>query len=118
MVHDVDQILIEQPGVDSVDDTAKADRTIPGREMTVVIHGQCCHPIPGLQANCSESLRQSARIACNSCPIGPLNRAIGPACQNLAIAALARGMINQVRNPQRPILHSSQHGSSHLALFV
>jgi hypothetical protein len=32
------------------------------------------------------------------------------------VAIFARGMVDQVRDPQLPILHSSQHHSLHIRL--
>ena len=100
MIHDVDQVFIEEPRVDGVDHAAKADRAIPGGQMPVMVHGQRRHPVSRFQPHRRKTLRQPPGIVRNTRPAGALQRAIGPARNDLASAAFARGVVDQVRDPQ------------------
>ena len=109
VVHDVDQVLVEQPHVDRVDDSAKANCAIPSRQMPVMVHCKGCDPITFLQAEPGKCLRQLACFSRNGRPICSFDATVCPASDDFPRAVFARCIIDQMRNPKIPILHGALH---------
>ncbi len=105
MVHDVDQIFVEQPDVDCMDHPAAAYGAIPGGKVAVVVHGEGRHPVAGFQPKADKSLRHPPGFARDARPVGSFDPAIGPARDDLARAMLARGIVDDVADAQVPVLH-------------
>ncbi len=45
VVEDVDELLLEQPRIDGVDDAPHADRAVPGDHVPAMVHRQRRHPV-------------------------------------------------------------------------
>ena len=75
----------------------------------MMVHREGRDAVAGLHTPFVESLGQFAGFSCHAGLACPFNTSICPARQNFAIAVLTRGIIDQVGNPQIPILHLSQH---------
>ena len=99
VVHDVDQVFIEQPDIYGVDDPAKTDRAIPCGEVTVVVHCKSRNAVTFLQAHSGKSLRQFPRFARDPGPVAAFNAAVGPARHDLARAMFARRIVDQMGDP-------------------
>ena len=109
MVHDVDQVFVEQPHINGVNNTAKANRAIPSRQMPMMVHCKGGNAIALLKAKTRKGLRQLTRLCRYTCPVGPLHRPIGPTGNDFARTMLARRVVNQMGNAKVPILHGAAH---------
>ena len=109
MVHDVDQVFVEQPHINGVNNPAKTNCAIPSSQMPMMVHRKCGDAIALLQAKTGKGLRQLTRLCRDPCPVGPLHRPIGPTGNDFARTMLARRVINQMGNAKIPILHGAAH---------
>ncbi len=57
MIADIDELFVEQTRVNGVDNPAHPDHTVPGREVTAMVHGQGGDPITGVHAHGNKRLR-------------------------------------------------------------
>jgi hypothetical protein len=57
MVHDVDEIFIEQPDVYGMDYSAEPDGTIPRRKVAMMVHSKGCNPVSFLKTKSGKCLR-------------------------------------------------------------
>ena len=96
-----------------MNDPAEPDRPVPGGQVAMVVHRESGDTVTRLQAPCHERLRQLARVAGDTSPIGTFDTAVTPARDDLATTTLTLGVVNQVRHPQRPILHATQLPRQH-----
>ena len=81
-----------------------------------VIHGQGSDSVACLDADFFERLPQLSGVSCDLSPAGAGDRPVRPGRDDLAVAMLALGMIDELRDAQRPVLHCSKlHGLSPLA---
>ena len=109
MVHDVDQVFVEQPHIDRVDHSTKADSAIPSRQMPMMVHGKSGNPVALLQAQTRKGLRQFARFGGDARPVCAFNIAVGPTRHDFARAMFAGCVVDQTRNAKIPILHGAVH---------
>ncbi len=94
VVHDVDQVFVEQPDVDGMNDAAKTNGPIPSGKVPMVVHGKGCDPVPFLQAKASKGLRQLTGFGRDTRPACPFKSAISPTRYDFARAMLSRCIIN------------------------
>ena len=109
VIGDVDELIVEQAGIDGMDDPAHADRAIPADEMAAVVHRQRCDAVPLPDPEPLQRARKLARIAGDTRPVRPRFVAGRPARDDLALAMLALRMIQKPHYAKWPILHSADH---------
>src|SRR3546814_17046829 len=91
MVGYINQLVVEQPRIDRVDDPAHADRPIPGGEVMAVVHRQRRDPLAGLAAQPFKRLGELPRIGSDPGPTGPAHASVGPARHHFAMRLFERG---------------------------
>jgi hypothetical protein len=73
-----------------------------------MVHRQRRDPVARFDPEPFERLRHPPRVVRDLAPVGSGGRAVGPGGDDLALAMLALGMVDQPHHPQRPVLHRSQ----------
>jgi hypothetical protein len=113
VIDDIGQLIIEQPGVEGMDDAAHTGRAEPCGEVAAMVHRQRRDPVPFAYAQPFERLCHAPRIMGDFDPIDP-DDAVGPGRDDFAVAMLSLSVIDQLLDPERPVLHRPQsfHASS------
>ncbi|MGY4409885.1 hypothetical protein ACVWW4_001621 [Bradyrhizobium sp. LB7.1] len=112
VVDDVDELFGKQPRVDGVQHVAHARRGIEHLEVTVRIPRQCTDAVAGLHAEPLQRQRHAldARMGVR---IGvTMNVALDLARDDLGLAVIIRGILDQAADQKRHVHHQSLHRSS------
>ena len=108
VIHDVVELLVEQPGIGGVQNAAHADDAEPCGQVTVVVHRERRDAIPRSNTHSFERLGHAPGIVGEALPVGPDGATVGARGNNLPRAMLTFRMIHQPHDPQRPVLHRAQ----------
>src|SRR5438034_5782063 len=103
MIDDESLLVIEEARIEQVKNSAGPGDTIPGYELALMVHRQYGDAVARPDAEPFERARRPPRIHRNSRPARAADAAIGPPRDNLPSAMLPLGMIDQVRDAQRPV---------------
>ena len=109
MVDDVAELLGEQPRVQGVADRADAHDAVPGLDMAGGVPGQGCAAVARLYPQGLQRVRQPLRPAVNLGVGRPDDRAFDGAADDLSVAMPVLGVVQDLVDRQRPVLHQAQH---------
>jgi hypothetical protein len=112
MIGDVGDLLGKEPRIDGVIDGADAGDAVPGFEMPPGVPGERRDAVAELDAFLLEPLRDLEGTLAHLAVIGAVDRALDGARDDLAIAMLSGGVVDDLMAQQRPILHQSKHWAS------
>ena len=110
VVDDVDDLLGEEPRVDGVADRAHAGDAVIELEMAVAVPGQGADAVARLDAEGEQGfghlLRPGSGIA-----IGvAVDIALDPPRHDLGVAVVQGGVLDELLDQQRAVLHQAEHG--------
>ena len=78
--------------------------------MTRRIPGQGRHPVTGLDPHAKERIGHALGPVMNLSIVGADNRPLNRARNDLAVGVPLLGMVQQLIDGQRPVLHQTKHG--------
>ena len=79
MIGDIDQLFVEQPWIDRVEDTANANRAVPADQMAAVVHCKGRDAVTRFYSRRAQSLCHPERIPADTRPVRARFAAICPA---------------------------------------
>jgi len=109
MVHDVDQLIGEQAGIDGVQDHAGAGGGVINLQMTMRVPADGPDPIAGLRAERDEPMSQLLGAAIDFGVIGPMNVLLDGPSDDLALGMILSRIADQRRDQQRHLHHQPTH---------
>ena len=77
VVDDIFELVVEQPRIERVEDSAHSDHAKPGGQVTVVIHRQRADAVTRANSGPLQRLRHSASVMRDADPVRANDRAIG-----------------------------------------
>ena len=110
MIDDPHDLVGEQPRIDGVIDRADAEDAVPGLQVTPGVPGQRRHPVAELDAVLFQPLRHFLGALADLGVIGLDDRPLDRARNDLALAVIFGGMVDDAMEQQRPVLHQAEHG--------
>jgi hypothetical protein len=120
VVDDVDELLGKKPGIDGVEHVAHSWRRVEHLEMTVGIPRQRSDPVAFPHAEPLQGQRHplDARMRVRICIA--MNVTLDLACNDLRLAVIVGGILNQAADQERHVHHQSLHRflRGHEALWV
>ena len=112
MVGNVGKLFREEARIERVIDGAHAGDAVPGFDMAIGIQRQCADAVAQLDTALFECRGDAARPRRDLAPIGPVQGAVGQVADHLALGVINFGVIHDLMDQKRPILHQAQHGQS------
>ncbi len=109
VVDDPRHLVGVQARVDRVQHAARAADAEVHLHVAVAVPGQRGHAVAGLQAQAVQRVRQLARTPCQVAVRIAMDIALHPARDDLRIAMVAVGEVDQRRDQQWLALHQTQH---------
>ena len=109
MAGDVGDLIGEEPRIDGVIDRADTGDAVPGLEVPPRIPGERRDAIAELDAFLFQPLRDLQCTLADLAVVGAMDRAFDGAGDNLAIAVLNGGVVDDAMAQKRPILHQTEH---------
>ena len=110
MIDNPCNLIGKQTRVDGVIDRAKTEDAVPGFQMPPRIPRECCDAVAELDAVLLQALRYLERAGANFGIVGCMDRPLDRARDDLALAMVYGGMVNDAMAQQRPTLHQAEHG--------
>ncbi len=115
VVHDVAELLGEQPRVQRVANRADTHDPVPGLDVTGAVPGQGPDPVAGLDAQSQERVREPARAVMDLAPVRAHDRPLDRAADHFAVAVPVLGVVEDLVDRERPSLHQALHEGSSLS---
>uniref|UniRef100_A0A0N4ZXM1 LigA n=1 Tax=Parastrongyloides trichosuri TaxID=131310 RepID=A0A0N4ZXM1_PARTI len=114
VVDDVGQLLGEQARVQGVAHRADPHDAVPGLDVVGGVPGQGGDPVARLDPPGQQGVRHPARPLMNGGVGGADDRPLDRTAHDLAAAVPVLGVVEDLVDRQRPVLHHTQHSASSL----
>ena len=115
VVHDVDDLLGKEPRIDRVADRTHAGDAVVEFEVAVAVPGQRADAVAGLDAEREQRLGHLLRALVGVAVGVAVDRPFDGAGDDLGIAVVEGGMLDELRNQKRAVLHEAEHRASLLS---
>jgi hypothetical protein len=112
VVDDVAELLGEQPRVQGVADRPDPHDPVPGLDMPRGVPGQRRHPVAALHAESLQGIGQPLGAGVDPAIGRAHDRALDRAADDLAVAVPVPGVVEDLVDRQRPVLHQPKHTNS------
>ncbi|MNN11760.1 hypothetical protein D3C81_1247300 [compost metagenome] len=109
VVDDIDQLLREQARVQGVAHRADAHDAVPGLDMVGGVPGQGGDTVTGLHAPGLQRVGHALGPSVNGAIGGAFDRPLDGSRHDLAVRVPVLGVIENLVDRQRPVLHRTQH---------
>ena len=110
VVHDVDDLVLEEPRIDRVVDRADAGDAVPGLEMPPGVPGQRRDAVAEADAVHLQALGEAQGARADLGIIGPVNRTFDRSRHDGTPGVLRGRVIDDAVDEKGPILHEALHG--------
>ncbi len=110
VIDDPGDLIGKQSRIDRVVDRAETEDAVPDFQMPPGIPRERRHAVAELDAVLLQPLRHLERARADFGIVGRVDRTFDRACDDLALAMVDGGMVDDAMAQQRPILHQAEHG--------
>ena len=115
VIDDVDDLLGKEARVDRVADRAHAGNAVVQLEVAVAVPGQRADAVADLDAQREQRLGDLLRARVGVAIGVAMDRAFDGAGDDLGVAVVEGGMLDELRNQKRAVLHEAEHRASLLS---
>ena len=109
MVGDVDDLIVKQPRVDGVGHPAHPRNAIPAFDVAIGVPRQRRNSVADANVQTPQRRCHLPRAAMHCPPVAAVLTAFARQADDLAVAMVDSGMVDQLPDQQRPILHGAKH---------
>ena len=106
---DIDDLVVEQPRVDRVCDGTHAADAVQALDVAPRVPGERRHPVAAADAEPRQRRREPPRPRRDAAPGRAVDAALDREADDFASRVVARGVVEQPRRRQRPVLHRADH---------
>jgi len=111
VVHDVDELILEEARVHGVIDRADARDAVPGFEVSPRVPGQRRDPVAGPDPLAVETFCDPECPAADLAVGRAMHRSLDRAGQHGPVAMLDRRVVDDAMHEKGPVLHQAEHRS-------